>query len=140
MERIFHTWDKWECYPAGFYETQPPGKITKEEAENMYKNLLSNEGEFAEVLSKIIVEWKHSCEHYLTNEKMNRIAWMGQAALAYRHNIPSCCRGGYHRLSEDQQKKADEIALEYINKWMSANGYNTYTMEQIQSKTQANIY
>lgn len=140
MNRIYHTWDKWECYPAGFYEVNAPNEMGTEEAENVYKELLSDIPEFKRVMRKIIKEWKNSCEHYLTNEKMNRIAWMEQAALTYKYKIPAKYRGGYHKLSETQQRQADEAALEVINEWMRREGYETYTMENIQSKTEANIY
>lgn len=140
MERIFHTWDKWECYPAGFYENKPPKGMTNEQAEEKYRELLADSDLFADVLSKIIEEWPHSCEHYLTNENMNRIAWMGQAALAYEYNIPARFRGGYNKLDDNQKKKADDVALEYINKWMIKNGYEELTHETIKSRTQANIY
>ena len=138
--RIYHTWDKWECFPSGFYATKPPGKMTRDEAEEAYRELLADITEFGRVLSRIIVEWKHSCEHYLTNDTMNRIAWMGQAALAYRLGIPSSFRGGYHRLTEDQQKAADLCALEWINVWMSQRGFDTYTLDTIKSRTEANLY
>lgn len=140
MDRIYHTWDKWECYPAGFYEVHAPEGVENEQAERIYKELLTNIPEFKRIMRLIIVEWKNSCEHYLTNERMNRIAWMGQAALTYKHKIPAKFRGGYHLLSETEKKLADESALEIINEWMVLHGYNTYTMETIQSKTEANIY
>lgn len=140
MKRIYHTWDKWECYPAGFYENKPPDEMTKDEAEEIYKNFLADTDDFKAVMRKIIVEWKHSCEHYLTNESMNRIAYMGQASLAYKFKIPSCCRGGFHKLTEKQQAAANEAALEIINEWMVMQGYPTYTTETITSKTEANLY
>jgi hypothetical protein len=123
MERIFHTWDKWESFYAGFFNSNPPAGISKKEAEQLYYELLSDEEEFDRVLSKIIIEWPHSCEHNLTNKTLNRIAWMGQAALAYKHGIPAQFRGGYNLLSKEQQKAADAVALKYINVWMEQRGY-----------------
>ncbi len=140
MNRIYHTWDKWECFPAGFYENTPPGDMTKDEAEEVYRAMLANEADFADALEHIIIEWKYSCEHYLTNEKMNRIAWLGQAALAYRHRIPCGFRGGYNLLTDDQQQKADAVALRYLNRWLVANGHEELDAESAQSKTVANIY
>jgi len=121
MNRIYHTWDKWECYPAGFYEDKPPDNMTKEEAIQIYINLLTNIPLFESVLEKVINEWKYSCEHYLTNERMNRIAWLGQASLAYKYHIPSCFRVGFHKLTQEQQRKADESALKYLNIWLERN-------------------
>lgn len=138
--RIYHTWDKWECYPAGFYATKPPGKMTRDEAEEKYRELLADTPEFQRVLACIVSAWKFSCEHYLTNDSMDRIAYMGQAALAYKYHIPSSCRGGYHRLTPEQQVAADLAALEAINSWMASRGYDPYTLDTIKSRTGANLY
>lgn len=120
-DRIFHTYDKWECYKAGFYATKMDG-MTKEQCELEYAKFLSNDKLFADALEHVIVEWKYSCEHYLTNTSMNRIAYLGQAAMCYATGIPSCYCGGFNLLTEDQQNKANNIALEYLNKWLIKNG------------------
>ena len=114
--------------------------MTREDAEEFYRAFLADVQRFETCLNRVITEWVNSCEHYLTNEKMNRIAWMGQASACVCSGIPSKYRGGYNLLTEDQQKTADETALKYINIWMIKNGYPELTMEQIQSKTEANIY
>jgi ParB-like chromosome segregation protein Spo0J len=119
-ERIFHTYDKWECFAYGFYETSKPG-MTEQECENEYARFLSSEPEFRAALEGVITEWKYSCEHYLTNKSMNRIAWLGQAALCYAKRIPSVYRGGFNLLSQEDQDRANQIALEYLNKWLTAN-------------------
>ncbi len=139
-DRIFHTWEKWECYKAGFYENHPPAGMTKDDCELMYKNLLTNDKAFKKALGKVIKEWKNSCEHYLTNDKMNRIAWLGQASLCYAHGIPSMFRGGFNLLSEKEQDNANNIALEYLNKWLKENGRKELTSEEAQSKSQADLY
>lgn len=140
MQRIYHTWEKWECYPAGFYEDNPPNGMTKDKAIQKYVDLLTDIELFESVLEKVIAEWKNSCEHYLTNERMNRIAWLGQAALAYEYHIPACFRVGYHLLSEEQRRKADESALKYLNKWLELYGEDPLTMEEAQSKTIPDLY
>lgn len=139
IKRIFHTWDKWECYPAGFYENSFQKK-NKEECEIEYKLFLSDLPRFEIALSRVINEWKNSCEHYLTNEKMNRIAWLGQASLCIETGIPSCFRSGYFLLTKEEQKKADEQALIYLNKWLENNGYEKTNMEGAGVNAQANIY
>lgn len=140
MKRIYHTWDKWECYPAGFYENNPPGKMTREDAEAFYRDFLANIPLFESCLQRVITEWKNSCEHYLTNEKMNRIAWLGQASVCIHAGIPSKFRGGYNLLTPEQQLLADETALKFMNRWFAANGYPELTLEEVQSKTEANLY
>lgn len=119
-DRIFHTFEKWECYKSGFYATKKDG-MTKDECESAYATFLSDTKLFEKVLSKVIKEWKNSCEHYLTNKAMNRIAWLGQACLAYQYQIPSKFCGGFSLLSEDEQNEANESALKYLNIWLIEN-------------------
>lgn len=140
-DRIFHTFDKWECQKSGFYENSVPGK-TKEECEAEYAKLLCNEEEFKNALDGVITNWKYSCEHYLTNKAMNRIAWLGQASLCYARKIPSSFRSGFSLLSESQQNRANEIAFDALNKWLNNNGMKQVTIEDALGGTdrQVEIY
>ena len=140
MERVYHTWDKWECYPAGFYNSRAPNGMTKEEAEEVYREFLSDTGQFEFTLVRVVLDWKNSCEHYLTNENMNRIAWLGQACLAHKFGIPACYRGGYNRLTERQKEAADKMALKYLNNWLIGYGENAISADDCKSKTVANLY
>ena len=137
--RIFHTWDKWECFKAGFYEEKPEG-MTQEEGEVKYRDFLSDLPTFGAALNSIIAEWPNSCEHYLTNERMNRIAWLGQASVAYALGIPATCRGGYNKLTKAQQAAADELALEYLNKWLVGRGQSPIERDKALSRTEAELY
>lgn len=138
--RIFHTWDKWECYKAGFYNPTLNGN-TKEECERMYEAFLTNDSVFSEALDFVITNWKHSCEHYLTNSAMNRIAWLGQAAACFAMGIPSSFRGGFNLLTGEQAERANQIALNYLNKWLTDNGRPEATMTEAYSgDRQSDIY
>lgn len=139
-DRIFHTFDKWECNKAGFYETKPPRGLTADNCRAYYRELLQDIPEFERILECVITEWKHSCEHYLTNSAMNRIAWLGQAALCYKYGIPSEFRGGYGLLTEAQQLAADEAALRALNTWMTRNGRSEVPMDQANPNRQSDIY
>jgi hypothetical protein len=138
--RIFHTWEKWECYKAGFYEENPPDGMTQEQGEEAYREFLADLPRFSAALEEVTTKWQHSCEHYLTNERMNRIAWLGQAAVAQALHIPSCCRGGYNKLTEEQQKSADDLALEYLNKWRSRRGELPIERNLALSRTETELY
>ena len=138
--RIFHPHSKWECYKAGFYKTSSD-KYSKGNAEIIYADFLANKAKFSDALEHVVTEWKHSCEHYLTNVSMNRIAWLGQAAACYALELPSIYRGGFFILTEEKQKEANEIALVYLNKWLEANGRPAVTMEEAYSyERQSDIY
>jgi hypothetical protein len=138
--RIFHTYDKWECHKAGFYATTLPG-ISKEEAEAKYAEFLSDNAAFGSALERVTSEWKHSCEHYLTNKAMNRIAWLGQASVCLALGIPSTFRGGFNLLAPDKQESANQLALLYLNRWLVANNLPQVSMEEAYSgERQSVIY
>lgn len=118
--RIFHSYEKWECHRAGFYASKKAG-FTADQCEQMYADFLSDLDKFEDALIQVITEWKFSCEHYLTNNSMNRIAWLGQASICIHSGVPSKYCAGFNRLTADQQDKANVLALKYLNKWLAAN-------------------
>jgi hypothetical protein len=139
-DRFFHTYNEWECYKAGFYATSKEG-MTADQCKLEYAKILSNEERFKNALQHIIDEWKNSCEHYLTNKAMNRIAYLGQAAVCYDSGIPSVYRGGFYLLTSAQQQKANEIAFEYLNKWLVENEFEAISMDEaLSTGRQVNIY
>jgi hypothetical protein len=123
MTRIFHSWDKWECYKHNFF-----GGVLDYEKDDtlaLYASLLKDLPAFEQALIEITTTWKYSCEHNLTNESMNRIAWLGQASCALVFNVPSAvCMGGYNLLSPEEQKAADAMAEKYLNKWLEAHEHS----------------
>lgn len=127
-ERIFHTHDKWECHKAGFYASKKDG-LDAEQCEQMYAEFLRDSERFGAVLQSVITEWKHSCEHYLTNKAMNRIAWLGQAAMCYATGIPSIFCSGFNLLTPDERTQANNVALKYLNTWLRNNNRSEVDME-----------
>jgi ParB-like chromosome segregation protein Spo0J len=131
--RVFHTWEEWECYPAGFYEDHPPDAFpTEDECRAAYARFLRDDEAFRAALVRVMAEWPNSCAHYLTNQRMNRIAWLGQASVCIAHGIPSRFRGGFNQLSEAEQERANETALWALNKWLRANGREPVGMGEAQ--------
>lgn len=138
--RIFHTYDKWECEKAGFYKTNVDG-MTSDECREAYRDFLADSDRFMAAAQAVINEWPNSCEHYLTNFAMNRIAWIGQAAMCYATGVPSRFCGGFGLLTEEQQKKANEVALDVLNDWLLQNGRDPVEMEEAMSAgRQVEIY
>ena len=131
-ERIFHTYDKWECHKAGFYKQSVDG-MTADECKQAYRDFLADLDLFRDTARAMVKEWKYSCEHYLTNFAMNRIAWIGQAAMCYATGVPSKYCSGFNLLTEDQKQKANEVALDVLNEWLIANGRDPVSMEEAMS-------
>jgi hypothetical protein len=117
-KRIFHTYEKWECFRAGFYATSMKGK-SKEQCEREYAAFLADANVFRAGLEGVLSEWRHSCEHNLTNMSLNRIAWLGQAAACFSLGMPREFRAGYLLLGVEQRDAADRLAHEYLNVWLS---------------------
>lgn len=138
--RIFHTYDKWECFKAGFYESGLEGH-SNDDCKKLFKDTLSNQDLFSSVLGELITEWKYSCEHYLTNQSMNRIAWLGQAAVCYHTGVPSKYSGAWFDLPEDVRDEANSTALEYLNKWLVENNRSEVSLaEALNSGRQIELY
>lgn len=137
--RVFHTYDKWECHKAGFYATTKEG-MTKTECETAMRDLLADLPRFKKALDGVITQWTRSCEHYLTNVAMNRIAWLGQAATCYALGIPAVYRGGFYLLTAEQQESANKAALRALNRWLKANGRKAVDMDTAAPDREMEIY
>lgn len=137
--RVFHTYEKWECHKAGFYATTKDG-MTKADCEEAMRGLLADLPKFKKALAGVVSEWKHSCEHYLTNAAMNRIAWLGQAATCYSLGIPAVYRGGFYLLTQEQQEAANKAALQALNKWLKSNGRKPVDMDTAAPQREMEIY
>lgn len=140
MTRIYHTWDKWECYPAGMYENNAPAGMNTKEANATYARLLADISLFERTLRQVLAKWPNSCEHYLSNEKMNRIAWLGQAALCMYAGIPRCFRSGFNLLTPIEQRNANEAALRWLNIWLVRRNEPEVTMQQAGVDAEVDLY
>lgn len=139
-DRIFHTFHNWECHKAGFYAQKVEGKKA-DECKEEYRAFLANPERFREAANGVISEWEKSCEHYLTNFAMNRIAWIGQAAMCYATGIPSKFCSGYNLLTEEEKEEANLVALDVLNDWIVQNGRDPVTMDEASSAgRQVEIY
>ena len=116
MRRIYHPYWDWECYHAGFFNTTC--NLSDDEAKLKYCEFLSNLVLFEKTLNKVLNEWPISCEQFLSNDSMNRIAWLGQSSMCIETGIPSTFRGGFKLLSNENQKLADSMALKYLKIWL----------------------
>jgi hypothetical protein len=141
MKRIYHVWSDWECYPAGFYENHPTdASFTDDQCRTVYAEFLRDIPLFKATMTAVLRDWPTSCEHYLSNESMNRIAWLGQASLCHSKGIPAVFRGGYNLLSPAEKLAADTAALEYLNQWLTLRGEPALDLKSAASKTEANLY
>jgi hypothetical protein len=129
VKRIYHHWEKWECVKHGFYETCAPNGMSSDEAKEAYRDFLIDTPRFIKAMERVIDEWPHSCDQFLSNMSINRIAWMGQASMCIDTKVPCCFRGGFKLLSAAQQKTANACAALMIDFWVEKK------LEQINEKS-----
>ena len=117
MERIYHPFWLWEDYKAGFYDN-----ISGENKKKMIQFVLElfNSEELTRLnMNRVINEWHYSCEHNLTNDSMNKIAYLGQGACCIYKGVPNTITmEAWSLLEKDVQKRSDLIAKEIIDKWI----------------------
>jgi len=88
----------------------------------MYAQFLRDIPRFEAAMAGVVNDWPNSCEHYLSNERMNRVAWLGQAAMCWATGVPAIFCGGYNQLTEDEKEAADVAAWGCLNAWLAGRG------------------
>ncbi len=116
MKRIYHPYQKWEDYKHGFYNNLS-GK-DKDEKIKLCIEMFRSVDKTKEYMNKVINEWKYSCEHNLTNESMNKIAYIGQAACCLFADIPNgVTMEAWNMLDNVVQVRSDRLAQTVIDNW-----------------------
>lgn len=116
MERIYHRYEYWECFKAGFFKT-----VSGAERKELQKKVIElfEDSEKTEIyMRKVVKEWFFSCEHNLTNNSLNRVAWLGQSACCLYAKIPySVTMESWRYVSEEKRIMACEIAEKIISEY-----------------------
>ena len=118
--RIYHPYWLWEDYRAGFYENCS-GEVKKQLIIKGIE-MFNSEDLTRENMFYVIKNWKYSCEHNLTNESLNKIAYIGQSACCVYAKIPSTVTMEiWNLLNSEVQIRSNNIAIEAIKKWNENN-------------------
>lgn len=118
MTQVFHHYEKWECVSAGMYESTY-NKLHPDDAIIEYAIFLCDLPLFDVSITKVFSEWPISCEQFLTNRSLNRVAWLGQASMCIHSGIPRKFRSGYMLLNNIEKADADTLAFERILEWLA---------------------
>jgi ParB-like chromosome segregation protein Spo0J len=140
--RVYHTWDKWEAFDAGFFDNQPRNRtLTANRCKAMYADFLRDIPRFEAAMEGVLRDWPNSTEHNLTNDRMNRIAWLGQAAMCYATGIPAAFCNGYSMMSAAEQEAADAAALKYLNRFLVDSGRPPLeSLKDAERRTEPELY
>ncbi len=116
MTQIWHPWTEWECYAAGMFDAETI--ISPEEARMAYASFLRDIPRFVSAMELVMRKWPKSCEHFLTNPNMNRVAWLGQAAMCIETGLSRRHRGGFMLLTNKERADANKAAQRALDKWL----------------------
>lgn len=73
---------------------------------------------YGKAMNRVINEWPISCENSLTNDRINRKAWLGHAAAALQIGASeSVTRKAWGFLNETQRRLANREAERHIGIW-----------------------
>ena len=123
MKRIYHPYWLWEDHKAGFYEN-----CSGENKELLILKgieMFNCEIKTTENMLRVINEWQYSCEHNLTNESLNKIAYIGQSACCLYSNIPNkVTMEIWNKLEKNVQDRSNKIANDILNIWKQKHEKN----------------
>jgi hypothetical protein len=116
IERIYHHYDRWEDYKAGFYSDYSKSELN--DLNEAVRYVFSSAKHTEKYMSLVILHWVNSTEHNLTNISMNRVAWLGQAACCFYGGVPSkATMFLWKLLDEKTQRRSDKVAQKLISEW-----------------------
>lgn len=117
MKRLFKKYTDWEDYKNGMYE------ISNLDDTDLIKksvNLLSDSDLFLSTCKLVVKEWPVTSSVHLTNNTINKKAWLGQASCNYLYNVPeTLTRMAWGLLDCTFQDKANAIAETVINSYLN---------------------
>ena len=117
VPRIYHPWNLWEDYNAGFYDNV--SGQAKEEKILLAVEMFESAEETVRCMNHVIENWKYSCEQNLTNEAMNKIAYIVQGACCIYGGVPSTATmEAWSRLDKETQEQANRIAFTVAVRWV----------------------
>ena len=122
MKRIYHPYWLWEDYKAGFYDNVSGDQkqiLLKKVVEMFNSKSLTKEN-----MLRVINEWIYSCEHNLTNDSLNKIAYIGQGACCLYAGVTSTITmEAWSLLTNEVKERSNKIALDVINQWENNNKF-----------------
>ncbi len=116
-KRIYHPFQLWEEIPANMW-----GDVNnRKEYLDRAIEFTGNHKLYGEHMRRVVLEWKFSCENALTDEALNKRAWVGHAACAMAIGCPEdITRKAWSKLTDEQRLLANKEATRAIQIWQNA--------------------
>lgn len=117
INQVFYHFSKWEDFKNGLYNSSCNNF---EEKKILSIELLSNQEDFYNISLDMFKSWPYSTEHNLTDNTINKKAWIGQATCCFNHNAPDyVTKEAWWELDEETRTNANLTAKKALKKWQS---------------------
>lgn len=117
IKQVFYHFSKWEDFKAGLYNSSCE---RFEEKVNLSVELLSSQEAFYTVAVEMFKKWPYSAEQNLTDNSINKNAWIGQASCCFNHQAPDyTTKEAWWKLDEETRAEANNTARKALRKWRS---------------------
>jgi hypothetical protein len=120
MMRVYFHYSDLEEWSAGMW--QIIGGKRKQANVLAAADLMRDASAFESAMMRALEEWPNSCQHNLTAEDTNRLAWLGHAGCFLATGSPEeNTRCGWHTLNKQEQDIANATAQRVLDAWIAAN-------------------
>ena len=114
MERVYHPYWNWEEIEHNMWGDVDDRKKYLKKA----IAFTSDHKKYGRFMMRVILEWPVSCENALTDNSINKKAWVGHAATALALGCPEdITREAWGNLTDEQQLLANNQARKAIQTW-----------------------
>jgi hypothetical protein len=120
MQRVYFPHTELEECRDGMWKVV--GGSTKQRNLEASANLMRDTAAFEAAMCDVFDAWPNSCQHNLTAEDTNRLAWLGHAGCFLAVGSPEeNTRCGWHTLTPEEQNAANAAAQRALDAWLDAN-------------------
>lgn len=117
IKRVYHDCRLWEEVAANMWGEATDRKQALEQA----IAFTADHELYGRYMTRVVNEWPISCENALTDESLNKKAWVGHAAVALALNIPEdITRQAWGFLTDEQRLLANREAARALREWEDA--------------------
>lgn len=95
-------------------------------------SVLSNESLFYIEAVKMLKDYSKSCETFLNNRNINKLAFIGQATCCYYGGVPEIItKEVWKNLTPEQKNKANNVAKKVLKLYEKSNRQVYQKMEEL---------
>jgi hypothetical protein len=122
---------EWECFIHGMYKAYSEINNYNVHFDNAIK-LMSDQDLFYQVGIEVLDNWVISCNNFLTNKNINRIAFIGQVCCCKHFGVPEIIvKDAWKTIDIETQKKANYTAYKILKTYERRNKELHSKMEEI---------